>query len=176
MKHASGLARVVAPDRPVVNVAVTDALRDAAAAYEARGVLVVDHLDATAALATEDAVLYQSVYTLFRGLPARLTPGAALYVSTADRTGGDIELVWESREDVPPSLDAGTARTVLAAGPYGDLFDLALHGLETLCRARAVHEETESGEPGRLRLRRRFMFLLPSLRREGTNVPTASAP
>lgn len=155
-----------------MNRAVRDALRDGHAAYEARGVLVLPHLEATLRLRTQEPALYQAVYTLFRGIPDRLAPGAALFVRTRDR-GGDVELSWEARE-VPPGEAEGAPPTpaqALRQGPYGDLLELALAGLEAACRARTRLRE-EADAPGQettsfLRLaphiRRRYQFLIPSL-------------
>lgn len=165
----------MAADPCLVNQAIRDALRDGAQAYEERGILVLPHLDATIRLATEEPSLYQATYTIFRGLPDRLAPGATLFVRTRDRAGGDIELSWEARE-VPP--DGGesdpTAREALRHGPYGDLLELALKGLEAFCRVRSGIEQ-DAEEPvvqsvTFLRLsphiRRRYLFLIPSLDRD----------
>lgn len=157
-----------------VNDAIERALRDGADAYEDRGILLVPHFEATCRLATAADVLEQSLYTIFRGLPDRLAPGATLLISTRDRAGGDIELVWEAREEpLPPEVRANPGK-LLRHGPYGDLLELALQGLEAFCRVRAaVREDMESEvrspatylalAPG---VRRRYSFLIPSLRRE----------
>lgn len=155
-----------------LHIAIQDALADAKERYDEKGILVVAHLDATNALDVDEATLSQAVYTLFRGLHARLPPGAALYVWTRDRAGGDVELVWESRED------PGSARTELPdpgerlrEGPYGDLYELALLGLNAICRVRsAVTERQEEMPPPSAsaiaeravgKTKRRFTFLLP---------------
>ena len=158
-----------------VNQAVRDALRDAQDAYAARGILVVPSLDATVTLATHDRLLYQAIYTIFRGLPARLAPGASLFVSTADRAGGDVELTWEAREDPghAPAVPDPDPRILLRHGPYGDLLEVAMLGLGSFCRVRAA--AMERPEPARPlsataldlspKVRRRFSFLIPSLAR-----------
>lgn len=157
-----------------VNDAIERALRDGAAAYEERGVLVIPHLEATCRLATDAAVLEGSLYTIFRGLPDRLSRGATLFVSTRDRAGGDIELVWEAREAALPDPRASDLRGTLKHGPYGDLLELALEGLERFCRVRgAVRADTDGQEEARSThlalapgIRRRYFFLVPSLQRE----------
>lgn len=160
----------------LVNRAVRDALRDGLAAYEDRGVLVLLHLDATVELRTEEPALYQAVYTIFRGIPDRLAPGATLFVRTRDRAGGDIELSWEARE-VPPDKATQvepTPRQALRHGPYGDLLELALAGLESFCRVRAglledadpPMQETTSFLSQAPHIRRRYLFLIPSLERD----------
>lgn len=166
------------PEGCQVNAAIERALREGAPAYEKRGILVSRHLDATHRLATVDPALDQALYTLFRGLPARLAPGATLLVSTADRAGGDVELGWEAREvDVGAPADG----TPLVAGPYGDLLELALAGLDAICRVRSAYREepmTDTlGSSAFLKLapnvRRRYVFLVPSLVREGNGVPAS---
>lgn len=160
----------------VVNRAIRDALRDAEEDYAQRGILVVPALTAEGRLRTHEDVLYQSVYTIFRGLPARLPAGAVLYVATEDRAGGDVELTWEAREE-PGAPTAPRAREELAArlreGPYGDLFEVALLGLDALCRSRGVLMERaeEQTRPTTSildltpKVRRRYAFLIPSLDR-----------
>lgn len=173
----------MARDPCQVNQAVRDALRDAEDAYASRGILVVPSFEATTRLATHDDLLYQAVYTIFRGLPARLPPGASLLVSTADRAGGDVELAWEAREDpaqapAPPDPDP---RVLLRHGPYGDLLEVALLGLDALCRVRAAAKEEPDAErrPSATaldlspRVRRRFSFLVPSLERAYFDPPRA---
>lgn len=152
-----------------VNAAIKQALADAAGVLRERGILVVARLDATVPLENEPPALHQAVYTIFRGLPERLPRGATLYVTTRDRAGGDVELVWEARED-PPPLDA-SPREALRQGPYGDLLELALLGLESICRARAgLLERPEAPAPASSsalapdvagKVRRRFAFLIP---------------
>lgn len=166
------------PDDCLVNRAVADALRDAQATYAARGIRVVASLLATVELQTADRALYEAVYTVFRGLPLRLVRGSELHVWTQDRAGGDVELAWEAREPTGgPPLDASVAptdeaRLLLREGPYGDLLEVALLGLDALCRARSVAREGGHGpapEAARLdtsEVRRRFTFLIPSLGRE----------
>ena len=157
-----------------VNDAVQRALADAAAVVEARGILVGPRLEATVALENEPPALHQAVYTLFRGLPERLPPGATLYVTTRDRAGGDVELTWEAREAPLPG-DAAP-REALRQGPYGDLLELALLGLESICRARAglLERPAQRGGSGSSALapevgtmvRRRFAFLIPGRSRD----------
>lgn len=151
-----------------MNAAIEHALRDAAPVIEGRGIIVVKNLEATIALATEDPVLHQALYTIFRGLPDRLAPGATLLVSTRDRAGGDIELIWEAREVANTAAD--DARIPLAGGPYGDLLELALEGLDAICRVRSEHHEDPERPPGSSNVlqraphvRRRYSFLVPSL-------------
>jgi hypothetical protein len=166
------------PEDPcLVNQAVSAALRDAGEAYAARGVLVVPSLEARARLATHDRLLYSSIYTIFRGLPARLAPGTTLYVSTTDRAGGDVELAWEAREDpsAAPVTPEPDPRVLLGAGPYGDLLEVAMHGLDAFCRVRAAASERADAPRGLSataldlspKVRRRFSFLIPSLERGG---------
>ena len=162
----------------LVNQAVQDALRDAEEAYVARGVLVVVELDACTTLETHEPLLYQAVYTIFRGLPARLAPGTTLFVSTQDRAGGDIELTWEAREDPEAAPAHGgdpDPRLLLRHGPYGDLLEVALLGLDSFCRVRSTaRERPEAPRPLSAtaldlspKVRRRFSFLIPSLSRDG---------
>lgn len=153
-----------------VNGAIQRALRDGASAYAERGIMVVEHLEATARLDTVEPVLDEAIYTIFRGLPYRLSPGATLVVSTHDRAGGDIELFWEARELV----DAAVVGEPLRKGPHADLLELALDGLARFCRARGVHEDQQpirAGTSNFLQLaphvRRRYLFLIPTLSREG---------
>lgn len=175
---------LVAEEPCQVNRAVRDALRDAEAEYAERGILIVPLLSATTRLRTHEDVLYQSVYTIFRGLPARLPRGAVLYVATEDRAGGDVELTWEAREE-PGAKAAADDDSSCAAreedevaarlrqGPYGDLFEVALLGLDALCRSRGVlmerHEEATRPTTSILdlspKVRRRYAFLIPSLER-----------
>lgn len=164
-----------------VNAAIERALADGAADYAEQGIIVTRSLDATIALATDEPVLEQALYTIFRGLPARLVRGATLLVSTRDRAGGDIELVWEARElDVPPPAGAGD-RSPLARGQHGDLLELAVRGLESICRARGGHEDrtTRAASSSNFlklapHVRRRYLFLIPSLRRASGGYPHAT--
>lgn len=155
-----------------LHAAIQDALADARERYDEKGILLVTHLHATNPLDVDEATLTQAVYTLFRGLHVRLPPGAALYVWTRDRAGGDVELVWESREDpgvVRAELPDPAER--LREGPYGDLYELALLGLDAICRVRtAVTERQEDVPPPSAssiaekamgKTKRRFTFLLP---------------
>lgn len=161
-------------DPSYVNGSIRRALRDGAPAYAERGIIVVEHLDATARLDTVDPVLDEAIYTIFRGLPYRLSPGATLVVSTHDRAGGDIELLWEARELVDP----GVVSEPLRQGPHADLLELALDGLATFCRARGAHEDHQpigAGASNFLQLaphvRRRYLFLIPTLSRVGRSGP-----
>lgn len=164
----------------LVNRAVLDALRDGATAYEGQGVLVLPHLDATYRLATNEPSLYQAIYTIFRGLADRLAPGATLFIRTRDRAGGDIELSWEAREvhDTEGEADS-TAREALRRGPYGDLLELALVGLESFCRVRSgMQEEADAPMADSVtflqlapHIRRRYLFLIPSLERDPAWAP-----
>lgn len=145
-----------------VNAAIERALQDGRSSYTARRVVVDLRLESLTTLATDEPVLDESLYTVFRGLPERLVPGARLSVWTRNRAGGDVELVWEATET---SLPSGSD-VPLAAGPHGDLLELAISGLETFCRARSGHVELDETRlalaPG---VARRYLFLIPSLRR-----------
>lgn len=166
-QHAAAFA-------PVVNRAVEDALRDAEADYEARGILVVRTLEAAGAVSAPEAPLYQAIYTIFRGLPARVPAGVALYVSTRDVAGRGVELAWEVREDGQRGEAGGNPKALLAAGPYGDLVDLALLGLDAICAARADLREADEppsppsasvlGRGASHRVRRRYVFVVPGAR------------
>lgn len=159
----------------LVDRAIRDALRDGLDAYEQQGVLVLPHLESRTPLSTDEPTLYQAIYTIFRGLPERLAPGATLFIRTRDRAGGDIELVWEAREVPHAREPSPTPAVALGHGPYGDLLELAIIGLESLCRARGGVVEEPEDEVGesvtflRLapRVRRRYFFLIPALRRGG---------
>lgn len=167
--------------RCIANVAIQEALRDGADAYEAAGILVVPHLDARSTSAGDPQVIYQSVYTIFRALPARLPPAAVLYVATRDRAGGDVELTWEAREEGGHEGDeTASPEAVLRTGPYGDLLELALLGLEAICRARSGLAQRADVEGAAAaspiaaatagRIRRRYLFLLPSAPRDPRGV------
>lgn len=130
---------------PTVQEAIERALADARQDYDAAGVIVVTSFEATHAIDASEPALREAIYTIFRGLPARIAPGASLFIGTVDRAGGDVELVWEARERVGVG-DPGArgVRETLRAGPYGDLYELAMLGLESICRARAGYIERES--------------------------------
>lgn len=158
----------------LVNRAISDALRDGAEACEARGILVVPDLEATGS-DVDDPPLYQAVYTIFRGLPERLASGATLYVRTADDVEGTM-LTWDATEgkgegDAPDA----SVKDVMRRGPYGDLLELAIVGLEAICRARSEqwgaqatpHESGLTGLDLTPRLRRRVVFLIPPDRVRG---------
>lgn len=148
-----------------------------------RGILVASMLKPASGLRTSDEVVYQAVYTIFRGLPARLVDGATLRVSTHARAGGDVELVWEAAETAPPASRASgsTPAEVLAEGPFGDLFEVALVALEDVCRARGgLSERVEEAPASSAILRepvvhRRYMFLIPSLDRAPYSPPSGRA-
>lgn len=157
-----------APACPV-NEAVVEALRDAADVLDERGILVIPHLEATRPL-PHGRVLHQAVYTIFRGLPERMPRGATLYVSTRDAPGPGVELAWESREDAALApVEAPSARDVLGRGPHGDLLELAILGLETLCGVHARHAGSReslarglSGLDLAPRVQRRYVFVIPA--------------
>ncbi|HET6404422.1 MAG TPA: hypothetical protein VFH78_07235 [Candidatus Thermoplasmatota archaeon] len=145
-----------------VDEAIRRALRDGEADYAARGVRVELDLRCRTQLRTEEPVLDRALYTIFRGLPARLAPGATVRISTRDMAGGDVEIAWEAVESAePPPAEAFTR-----GHAYGDLLELAIAGMETICRARSGRMEVEDAT---LRLapdvRRRYVFLVPSLDR-----------
>lgn len=148
----------------VVDRAIARALQDAEAELRRRDVRAVTHLDSHEELDTARQTLYEAVYAVFRALPARLAPGSVLEVRTSDRPGGDIELVWNVRETAPAPPMSRTS-DVLRNGPYGDLFGLALVGLERICRTRAEHLQVPEPGPGGQLYHRRFMLLVPSLTR-----------
>ncbi|HEX2022749.1 MAG TPA: hypothetical protein VHH36_08540 [Candidatus Thermoplasmatota archaeon] len=148
--------------------AIREALRDGSAAYAERDVAPLLSLEATADEGWDDPVLHQAIYTVFRGLPFRLAAGSSLHVATLDRAGGDVELTWEAREVGLPSPSVSRPSEPLAQGPLGDLFDLALLGLEEICRARSGVVERTPQDPvlaARARVAgavpRRFFFLIP---------------
>lgn len=155
----------------LVNRAIRDALRDGAEAREARGILVVPHLESTETRVGDDPALYQAIYTIFRGLPERLSRGATLYVSTSDDIEGTM-LTWDATEGKTDDSQDATVKDVMRAGPYGDLLELAVVGLEALCRARSEQwgAPAASNSPGLTglelepRLRRRVVFLIPPAR------------
>lgn len=159
--------------------AILAALRDSADEYEAHGILVVTDLAPTSGLRTNDEIVYRAVTTIFRALPRRLARGAVLRIATHPRAGGDVELIWEAREDIGMSRNVGSHDPlhVLATGPHGDLLNVAVTALEEICRARGGLVEQDHQEPplssGLLReptLRRRYLFLIPSLER-GVRAP-----
>lgn len=141
---------------------VDEVIRDTVAAsresYASRGIDLVLELGADVRLSTHDAVLREALVTLFQALPERLAPGSVARVRSVARAGGDVELVVEG-EWLPR-----------AARPHADLVDLALAGLEQICRARYGRMEiTEaSGNAGN----RRLLLLIPSLKRDGHWRPT----
>ncbi|HWH08616.1 MAG TPA: hypothetical protein VNX21_05405 [Candidatus Thermoplasmatota archaeon] len=161
-------------DGETVNRAIREALRDARDVIEERGILVVARLEARVPLDNEPPALHQAIYTIFRGLPERLPRGATLYVSTRDRAGGDVELTWEAREEPGPADPS--PREALRHGPYGDLLDLALLGLESICRARAGLAQSAEPPPSPSssvlardvlgKVRRRYAFLIPTRTRD----------
>lgn len=147
-----------------VNRAVRDGLRDARDALAARRIAVEARLEAVVPLESEPPALYQAIYTLARGLPERLPPGSTLRVATRDRAGGDVELSFEVSEGAQPADPS--PRDALRAGPYGDLFELALLGLEAICRARAGILEAPEPLPATDTVRRRYAFLVPTRSRD----------
>lgn len=157
------------PHRSLVDRAISDALRDGASTCEARGILVVPHLNATRRDGDDhDPPLYQAIYTIFRGLPERLPPGATLYVGTSDDVGGTT-LTWDATEQGAPSAPGVGLQEVMRSGVHGDLLELAVVGLEALCRARGTQwgAPTSLGQTGLTgldlgpRLRRRVVMLIP---------------
>lgn len=165
-----------------VGRAIVDALRDSAEAYEARGILVITDLTPTSGLVTSDAIVHRAVYTCFRVLPARLARGASIRISTHARAGGDLELIWEAREDadVAAPSEGTTPRTALSRGPHGDLLEVAVTALEDICRARGGLVEQQHIEPpaSSAILReptvwRRYLFLIPSQERQPFAPPDA---
>lgn len=150
---------------PHVNDVIREALRDGAPSYAARGIVVEEDLRGETLLATSERVLETALYTIFRGLPARLAPGARLRISTRDRAGGDIELSWLAEET--RAAGDGHAHPLAQDEAYGDLLELALAGLEQFCRARSGHVEVDEGSlQGAPGVHRRYFFLLPNFRRE----------
>ena len=147
-----------------MNRAVREALRDAAPVIKTRGIVVATDLAATSPLENEPPALHQAIYTLLRGLPERLPRGSTLRVSTRDRAGGDVELAWEATE--APRLEDPSPRDALRHGPYGDLLDLALLGLESVCRARAGLLESPPGPPRASDVQRRYTVLIPTRSRD----------
>lgn len=141
---------------------IQEALREAASAYAAREILVVPQLASKTQLKTHGAVLETTLFAIFRGLPAHLEPGSVLHVWTHDRTGGDVELVWEGDEIEDLEDPAAT---------HGDLLALALGGLGELCRAR--HGRVDVDAPAGRTARRRRSFLIPPIvRRAGGQFPS----
>lgn len=172
-----GWQPVTTPSCPVAR-GVATALVDARPAYDAKGVHTTASLEPESGLRAADEIVYWSVYTIFRGLPARLAPGAALRVTSAPRAGGDVELVWDADESIVDGQPVeATPAVALAAGPYGDLFGVALYALESLCRARGglMERRVDPPEASSLRpearIHRRYMFLIPSAEREPFTPP-----
>lgn len=164
---------VVSERGSVVDVAIHDALRDAAETLEARRIRVEASLASTVDLRDAHGVLRSSLYTIFRGVPWRLAPGGVLAVRTVDKAGGDIELSWggvEVQETGPARGE--TPRGVFARGPNPDLFEVALVGLERFCRTRGGVIEKQETASGEGLVRRQFLFLLPSLERSSFSLPT----
>lgn len=135
-------------------------------AYAGRGILASVILEATTPLDEVEDVLYRSVYTLFAAMPWRLVPGSRLLIHTADVPGG-VELTWEAREEA--GAEEGGVHTALAAGPHGDLVEIAFHALERFCAARAGETETRLTElpragymPPRPVLLRRVRVMIPA--------------
>lgn len=125
----------------ILHRAIRDGIRDAHA-YHERGILVSQLLEATVDLMADESLLYQSVYTIFRALPARLLAGSILLVSTEDVEGG-VQLTWEGREPAEGTRAEGTdVRNLLRVGPHGDLMEIALVALERFCQARAGYVES----------------------------------
>ena len=143
---------------------VREALRDAAPVIEARGIVVVLDLAAAVPLENEPPALHRAIYTLMRGLPERLPRGSTLRVSTRDRAGGDVELAWDAME--APGAEDPSPRDALRLGPYGDLFDLALLGLSSICRARAGLIESGPDPPRASDVQRRYTVLIPTRSRD----------
>lgn len=139
-------------------------MRDAADVLRARRIALVVRLAATAPLENEPPALYQAVYTLVRGLPERLPPGSTLRLGTRDRAGGDVELSWDATE--PPDLVDPSPQEALRRGPYGDLLDLALLGLESICRARAGLLESPPAAGAAPDVQRRYTVLIPTRDRD----------
>lgn len=141
-----------------------EALRDAESVLASRRIRASARLEARVPLENEPPALHQAIYTLIRGLPERLPPGSTLEVSTRDRAGGDVELAWDARES--PTLADPSPREALRHGPYGDLFDLALLGLETICRARAGLVEAPFLSAHAADVHRRYTVLIPTRDRD----------
>ena len=168
--------------------ALRSALVDARHAYESQGVLPIEHLEATHPIATPAAPLYQAAYTFARGLPAHLPPGVVLYLSTHDEADGSVVLMWEARDrphaDAGPPSAAGGVRERLRVGPYGDLFELALLGLTSICRVTAGVEERqdrfETASSALLHreaptVRRRYRFRLPGASSSSSSSASSSS-
>lgn len=136
----------------IIDRTIGEALAASRASYQARGIRVLADLRASASLATHDPVVQGAFATLFRALPDRLVPGSVLDVRTLDRAGGDVEVEveaeWLARAD----------------RRHSDLVELALAGLEEICRARSGRVELEA-RPDGSGPRRRLLFLVPSLER-----------
>lgn len=159
-----------------VNRAVLDGLRDAAATYDSKGLLVVTLLDATLGANRAEPALCRAVYTIVRVLPLRAASGSLVHIATRDMENG-IEITWETWED-PSKADK---RGPTAQGLMGDLLEVALLALEDVCRAHmgvleqleAPVERTSSVFERGARIRRRVRARVPldgpepSVRAEG---------
>lgn len=134
-----------------VDEVIRAALVRSSDAYEARGIRVHPDLGASVTLSTHGDVLEGAFATLFSALPGRLAPGSAVRITSRDRAGGDVELVVEGEW-----LARGTRA-------HSDLVELALEGLQEICRARygRVEISGDADEAGH----RRVLFLIPSLKR-----------
>ena len=124
--------------------ALHQAIRDALdePSYAERGILVATVLEATTPLDAEASLLHRSVQTIFRALPGRLVPGTTLCIATSDLPEGGVELTWESRERLDPNAAPTDLRTLLGAGPHGDLLDIAMLALERFYHVRAGYVDT----------------------------------
>lgn len=167
---------LVEPSDPCrINRTIRRALHDAKDVLEEKGALVVAHLEATATFEGAPHALEQALYTAFRALAERISVGTTLYISTEDRSGGDIELSWEAREPETRLGEDAPLRKVVRSGPYGDLLELAIVGLEAVSRMRSAHRaqhlpasSSSSALDLRAAVRRRYLFLLPAPERVGT--------
>lgn len=159
-----------------INRIIERALHDASDVLEDKGVLIVAHLEATTPFDDAPAALEQALYTVVRALAERISVGTTLHILTQDRAGGDIELSWEAREPETGVSDDVPLRKVVRPGPYGDLLELAIVGLEAVSRMRGAHRAqhlpaTTSSSVLDLRaaVRRKYLFLLPAPSRVGTS-------
>lgn len=154
----------------VIDRAIAKALRDASADLKDLDVEVEVDLASHEDIETPREALYEAVYAVFRALPPRLARGTVLRIRTRDRAGGDIEIVWEADETVATPPMSRTA-DVLRGGPHGDIYALALIGLEAICRTRTEHIQVPArGRDGPV-YHRRFMLLVPSLERAPGRYP-----